>query len=95
MCKICKAKRKKKQRKFVKHTKLGVGLFAGSLLGMLFAPKKGSDSRAYLKSVDFKSKINKAQRKALEAKEFLHDRALTATGGFQRFWMSVRKRFGM
>ena len=92
---MCKAKKKKKQHKFFKRVKLGLGLFTGGALGMLFAPKKGREMRGYFKSAEFKNRLKRAKTRAEDAKEYVQDKAITAKSGFQRFWMALRKRFGM
>ena len=94
MCKACKSK-KKKQHKFAKRIKLSLGLLTGGALGMLYAPKKGEEMRKYFKSPEFKNKLKKARNKAQEAKEFAQDKAMVAKSSFQRFWIGIRKRFGM
>ena len=95
MCKKCKENRKKKHQKFFKRARLGLGLFTGGALGMLFAPKKGREFRSYLNSSEFKNRLKKAKARAEDAKDYAHEKAVTAKNRFQRFWFAVRKRFGI
>jgi len=95
MCKKCKEIRKKKQHKFFNRIKIGTGLLAGGVLGMLFAPKKGREVRSYLTSSEFKGRLKRARSRAEDAKEYVQEKAFVAKNRFQRFWGAVRKRFGI
>ena len=95
MCKKCKEIRKEKQHKFFKRVKIGTGLVAGGLIGMLFAPKKGREVRSYLSSAEFKGRLKRARSRVEDAKELVQDKAITAKNRFQRFWGAIRKKFGM
>jgi gas vesicle protein len=70
-----------------------IGLGAGAALGILFAPRSGEDTRAYLRdaaseSLDDaaargKTLLRQARRNLGEAREFMHDVVDTAEGAFR------------